>query len=80
MPVRASMHTPVLGGNVALQSIYGRQRVPMLSASTLEDRTRPALDGSVAARLRYFSWPHWRESDHSPVHESRPTQARLRRR
>jgi len=34
-----------------------QQRVPMLSAATLEDRTRPALDGTIAARLRFASWP-----------------------
>jgi hypothetical protein len=36
-----------------------RQRVPMLDASTLEDRTRPAVDDSgwLAARLGYLQWP-----------------------
>jgi hypothetical protein len=36
----------------------GRQRVPILKASTLEDRTRPATEGSslVIARLRYSAW------------------------
>jgi hypothetical protein len=53
----------------------------MLDASTLEDRTRPALDGSVASRLRYFSWPHWRSMDeHVPSHQAMPTHARLGRR
>ena len=28
----------------------------MLSADTLEDRTRPAIDGSASWRLRYFRW------------------------
>ncbi|MEX1295509.1 MAG: hypothetical protein AB1Z67_04985 [Candidatus Limnocylindrales bacterium] len=65
---------------MALQLTLGRQRVPMLDASTLEDRTRPALDGSAAARLRFFSWPHWHEEQHRPTHELRPTQARLGRR
>ncbi len=65
---------------MALQLTLSRQRVPMLDASTLEDRTRPALDGSAAARLRYFSWPHWRGADNAPAHELRPTQARLARR
>jgi hypothetical protein len=55
-----------------------RQRVPMLDASTLEDRTRPALDGSIAARLRYFSWPNWAsDAGHMTLHQARPTQARL---
>jgi hypothetical protein len=71
------MHLPVWGGTVALHLTPGRQRVPMLSASTLEDRTRPALDGTAAARLRYFSWPHWHEDEFHPWHESRPTQVRL---
>lgn len=65
---------------MALHLIPGRQRVPMLSASTLEDRTRPALDGSASARLRYFSWPHWHEDEHQPAHEPWPTQVRLHRR
>jgi hypothetical protein len=57
-----------------------RQRVPMLDASTLEDRTRPALDGSAASRLRYFSWPSWAAMDHTLTHQQMPTQARLGRR
>jgi hypothetical protein len=36
----------------------GRQRVPLVDAATLEDRTRPALDrpGLGIARMRYASW------------------------
>jgi len=36
-----------------------RQRVPMLDAATLDDRTRPALDDAslLATRLRIFAWP-----------------------
>ena len=36
----------------------GRQRVPMLKASTLEDRTRPAIAeaGWIPARVRYITW------------------------
>ena len=57
-----------------------RQRVPMINASTLEDRTRPALDGSIAARLRYFSWPTWSDRpDRAPSHQSMPTLARMGR-
>jgi hypothetical protein len=33
---------------------HPRQRVPMVTASTLEDRTRPALDRRRAARRRYM--------------------------
>ena len=59
-----------------------RQRVPMLDASTLEDRTRPAEDiGSARARLSYFQWPSWAAHfDRVPPHQSMPTQARLGRR
>ena len=57
------------------------QRVPMLSAAYLEDRTRPALDGSAASRLRYFRWPTWAAvASQQPVHELQPTQARMGRR
>jgi len=44
---------------VTLHLTFTHQRVPMLDASTLEDRTRPALDGSAEARLRYLSSPPW---------------------
>lgn len=65
---------------MAFELILSRQRVPMLDASTLEDRTRPALDGSAAARLRYFSWQHWRpNTEHPPRHAPMPTAARLGR-
>lgn len=80
MPAQVIVDTPALGGNVVLHLTPSRQRVPMLDASTLEDRTRPALDGTVAARLRYFSWPHWHEQEFMPVHDLRPTWARLGRR
>ncbi len=66
---------------MVLHLTLSRQRVPMLDASTLEDRTRPALDGSAAARLRYFSWSHWRpDLVHLPRHESMPRDASLARR
>jgi len=64
-----------------------RQRVLMIDASTLEDRTRPALDGSIGSRLRYFSWPSWSNgSDRSLWHQAAsrqqtlPTQTRMGRR
>jgi hypothetical protein len=43
---------------VADNGWVGRQRVPIVKASTLEDRTRPATEGSglVIARLRYSAW------------------------
>ncbi len=41
---------------MATHLLPSRQRVPMLDADTLEDRTRPALDGSASWRLRYFRW------------------------
>ena len=66
---------------MALHLTMSRQRVPMLDASTLEDRTRPALDGTAAARLRYFSWPHWRaKGEHAPSQQVMPTAARFGRR
>jgi hypothetical protein len=36
----------------------GRQRMPIIKASTLEDRTRPATEASslVLARSRYSAW------------------------
>lgn len=58
-----------------------RQRVPMVDASTLEDRTRPVLDGSVGSRLRYFSWPSsLSATDRAPSHQPMPTRARMGRR
>jgi hypothetical protein len=66
---------------VALHLTLDRQRVPMLDASTLEDRTRPALDGSAASRLRYFSWSHWRAVENGvPSHQVMFSHARLGRR
>ena len=44
---------------MALHLSLDRQRVPMLDASTLEDRTRPVLYDFAAARLRYFVSPNW---------------------
>jgi hypothetical protein len=52
---------------VALRLTLERQRVPMLDASTLEDRTRPVLYRLAAARLRYF----W--SPLSRIHHDRAT-------
>lgn len=58
-----------------------RQRVPMLSAAALEGRTRPALDGSAAARLRYFRWSKWRPRlRRYEIYAPQPSQARLGRR
>ena len=67
---------------MALHLLPSRQRVPMLDASTLEDRTRPALDGTVGARLRYFSWPRWRGESQpaAPTYEVMMTAAKLGRR
>lgn len=64
---------------MAFKVTISRQRVPMLDVDTLEDRTRPALDGSASSRLRYFRWPIiTRESvSHIVDFESRPIQARL---
>ena len=60
---------------------FSRQRVPMLDASTLEDRTRPALGGTAGARLRLFSWPYWRfEDEPTPSHQRMLTAAKLGRR
>jgi hypothetical protein len=43
---------------VADNGWVGRQRVPILKASTLDDRTRPARGGPsrAIARLRYSAW------------------------
>jgi len=66
---------------VSINIVPSRQRVPMLTASTLEDRTRPALDGSASSRLRYFRWPTWMAATGEQASApKRPTQARLGRR
>ena len=66
---------------MAVNITLSRQRIPMLDATTLEDRTRPDLDGSMASRLRYTQWPSWSASfDRMPSHQRMPTQARLGRR
>ncbi len=66
---------------MAVNIALSRQRIPMLDASTLEDRTRPDLDGSMASRLRYMQWPSWSASvDRTPSHQRLSTQARLGRR
>lgn len=59
-----------------------RQRIPMIDATTLEDRTRPPLEeGWLAPRLRFYQWPSWSpEPDRAGPNERRPTQARLGRR
>ncbi len=78
-------------GPVVLHLTLTQQRVPMLSAAALEDRTRPALDGTIAARLRFAAWPSgtvraWaRRTAAARVEAARPpvtgpTQARLGRR
>ena len=45
-----------------------RQRVPMIDASTLEDRTRPELDTSepTRLRLRFYRWPTGIDGDVEP--------------
>jgi hypothetical protein len=46
------------GFDLADDGWISRQRVPIIKASTLEDRTRPATEASslVMARLRYIAW------------------------
>ncbi len=69
------------GKDLAPHITFSRQRVPMIDASTLEGRTRPALDGSIASRVRYFSWPSWTALTDQPAStQPRPIQARLGRR
>jgi len=67
---------------MALDISISRQRIPMVDASTLEDRTRPmAATGSSALRLRYFQWPNWSAAENQvSSHRSAPSQARLGRR
>ena len=38
---------------------HPRQRVPMVNATTLEDRTRPPLARSSASRARYMRRSEW---------------------
>jgi hypothetical protein len=67
---------------MAINISISRQRIPMMDASILDDRTRP-LEGSDAAatRLRYFGWPSWSgKTDRMPSHQAMPTEARLGRR
>ena len=67
---------------MALSIWMDRQRVPMVDCEALEDRTRPALEGSasIASRLRFHQWPYWTQRyDRAPAHEMRPTLARLGR-
>lgn len=68
---------------VALSIRMDRQRVPMVASETLEDRTRPAQEGSasIASRLRLHQWPYWSQRHNgAPAHEMMPTLARLGRR
>ena len=81
VPPQVGTCLPALGGNVASHLTLDRQRVPMLDASTLEERTRPALYGFAAARLRYFMSPRWPvDADHTPRHRPMLTAAKLARR
>ena len=68
--------------HVAINISISRQRIPMMDASILEDRTRPAESSDVAGlRLRYFRWPSWSsEAERTPSDRVLPTQARLGRR
>jgi hypothetical protein len=66
---------------VALHLTFERQRVPMLDASTLDDRTRPAPDRSTATFLRYLSCSRWRpDASGLSAHDPAPMSPRLRRR
>jgi hypothetical protein len=67
---------------MTLNLSISRQRIPMVDASTLEDRTRPmATSGSSALRLRYFQWPSWSAAeDQDSSRHAAPSQARLGRR
>lgn len=68
---------------MALSIRMDRQRVPMVAGETLEDRTRPALEGStsIASRLRLHAWPYWSQRHNgTPLLDMMPTQARLGRR
>ncbi len=68
---------------MAISLTVSRQRIPMVDGSTLEDRTRPAVDGpgSIATRLRFYQWPSWSAGlERSPSQQTMPTQARLGRR
>jgi hypothetical protein len=74
--------SPALGRNrVAVNISVNRQRIPMIDASILNERTQPAPEGSMAARLRYFQWRGWTgQTGRVPSHRVMPTQARLGRR
>jgi hypothetical protein len=66
-----------------LDITISRQRIPMVDALTLEDRTRPARAraGSVAARLRFNQWTSSAtKTERVPAQQAMPTQARLGRR
>jgi hypothetical protein len=56
--VPGSFLTPAERGFDLADDGFSRQRVPIIKASTLEDRTRPATEASspVIARLRYSAW------------------------
>jgi hypothetical protein len=73
----------LMGGNVANNITFSRQRVPMVDSSTLDDRTRPALEepGSTHARLRYAQWmARPSGADHVPSLQAMMTQANPARR
>jgi hypothetical protein len=57
---------------------FSRQRVPMLDASTLEDRTRPVVEPAswMSKRLRILHWSGWSQRvESSPA--SRDPRAQL---
>ena len=46
---------------MAVAISFSRQRVPMLDASTLDDRTRPVVEPAswMSRRLRILHWSGW---------------------
>ena len=81
VPAQVDVNACLGEGNVALRLTLERQRVPMLDASTLEDRTRPALYRLAAARLRYFWSPASRiDHDRAPDNQVVLSAAKLGRR
>jgi hypothetical protein len=80
-PIVSSMTLWPAGGRNRLSVVgsFGRQRVPMLDASTLDDRTRPVVapTGWMARRLRILRRPRWTERpDGSVVHRVAPVDPR----
>jgi hypothetical protein len=59
---------------LAVATSFNRQRVPMLDASTLEDRTRPVVEPAawMSKRLRILHWSGWSQRvDRSPASRAR---------